>query len=72
MEKIYCRTEDKRAISDVRAALTQGKTVELHNIHETFYGCGFDTWVSKELADLSPSIEVKGYDRFRQPVHHHP
>lgn len=64
MVTIRTRSNDSRAIKDIKIALSQKKTVIVKNAHETFYGFGFKKWLEEALEDTPCNIKVTENDRF--------
>lgn len=50
--RLFCRDE-KNALADIRELLTAGKTIEVVNGYDTFYGCGWGHWLTEGVKDLA-------------------
>ena len=63
MKQIYCR-EDEAKLQEIREELKAGRGVIVHNEYETFYGCGFDSWLRKGIEDIKCEIEVTAMNQW--------
>ena len=64
MENVFYMREDNEKLSQIRELLLNGEEVEIHNCYDTFYGCGFDSWLRKGLADILCEIEETSWNHF--------
>ena len=51
-EQIYCR-DDQAALEDIRGILKDGRALTVHNLYETFYGCGWGRWLIEGTQDIA-------------------
>ena len=49
---MFCR-DDENALADIRALIEEGKTIEVHNGFDTFYGCGWGDWLTNGVEDIA-------------------
>ena len=54
---LFCR-DDSGALEDIRELLASGKTIEVVNDYDTFYGCSWGNWLMKNTSDIA-NAQVK-------------
>ena len=62
-KSVYTRDEEA-GLKAIREALLADGLVDVHNEYETFYGCGFDSWLRKGLADIPCEIVVRDINQW--------
>lgn len=60
---IFCR-EEKDKLAQIIEHLKLGEKVVVHNEHETFYGTGFERWLTEGLSELTYAMECTEHDQF--------
>lgn len=51
-DRIFCK-DDADALEDIRELLMQGRTFEVVNMYDTFYGCGWGHWLIEGTKDIA-------------------
>lgn len=62
--KKFIIKEDQKKLEEIREELLAGRSVEVNNEYETFYGVGFDKWLKDGIKDIPNTIEVKSWNKW--------
>lgn len=60
MKTIYTKSHNPQAMFEIKKELRHHGQVKVYNMHESFYGFDFPSWLENKLKGFV--IEVTGYD----------